>query len=102
MKIINQEAWDAGRARNADGYGKAIYEYAKKWAQMMEVQISNGKELKNIAIKMSHDADSKGITGDMYECAVKILSVTWEHGEELRKWHNLYIKMDDEGEEING
>ena len=34
------------------------------------------------------EADYDGITGYMYNCAVKILVCFWEYGEILRKWHN--------------
>lgn len=37
----------------------------------------------------------------MYGMAVSILASSWEHGEELRQWHNLDSQIQNEGEEAN-
>ena len=37
----------------------------------------------------------------MYGCAVSALGLFWEHGEELRQWHNLKTQIKDEGEKAN-
>jgi hypothetical protein len=37
----------------------------------------------------------------MYGCAVQGLAYFWEHGEELRQWHNLDTQIKDEGEQAN-
>ena len=55
---------------------------------MMEAEMAKGKKLTDIAEKTSNDADKEGITGFMYGCAVQALVAFWEHGEELRQWHN--------------
>lgn len=49
------------------------------------------------AEKLSHEADTEGITGFMYGCAVSILAQCWEYGEELRKWHNKEYDYDGDG-----
>jgi hypothetical protein len=89
MKYKNEEAWKKGKAVNSDFYGAGIYAYAEKWADMMEAELSEGKSLKDIAEKTSYAADTDAITGFMYGAAVSVLSEVWEHGEELRRWHNL-------------
>ena len=48
------------------------------------------------AEKLSREADTEGITGFMYGCAVNILSRVWKYGDELRMWHNG--KYDYQGE----
>ena len=47
--------------------------------------------------KRSHQADTEGITGFMYGCAVSILSHYWEYGEFLQKWHNKEYGYEGEG-----
>ena len=47
----------------------------------MKVIVDNAKQL-------SHEADKEGISRFMYGAAVRILSLYWEYGECLRKWHN--------------
>ena len=42
-------------------------------------------------------ADTEGITGFMYGCAVNILSQCWEYGEVLRKWHNKEYDYEGDG-----
>lgn len=71
-----------------DGYSYAVVAYMIRWADMMETEMEKGKLLSDIAYQTSHDADTDGITGFMYGCAVAALSDFWEHGEELRVWHN--------------
>ena len=88
MKIIDQKAWDKCVKNNPDPYGSAVIRYAEAWANLMESEIAAGKEIPDIARMTSHEADTEGITGFMYGCAVQILSQCWEHGEQLRRWHN--------------
>lgn len=70
------------------GYGAAIIRYAQAWGEMMEQQMNEGAQLHEIWSQCSHDADTEGITGFMYGCAVKELTHYWVHGEALRIMHN--------------
>src|SRR5208337_3274142 len=88
-------------AKNQDGYGKAVVDYGECWAALMEESLAGGKKLEDIADGTSHLADTEGITGFMYGCAVKALSHFWVHGEELRRWHNLKTQLGNEGEKAN-
>ena len=75
--------------------------YAARWANLMEQELAKGAKLKDIAKTTSCAADVEGITGFMYGCAVSILAHAWEHGEELRQWHNLSTQLGNEGEKAN-
>jgi hypothetical protein len=101
MQIKDQATWDAGKANNTDPYGGRIYSYAEDWANLMETRMAKGDKLADIASETSHEADTDGITGFMYGAAVSVLSHVWEHGEELRRWHNLDTQIGTEGEEAN-
>ena len=101
MKIVNQDIYDEWVRNNQDEYGSGIIRYAINWADIMESKISNGEELENIAEQSSFDADTEGITGFMYGAAVFVLATCWEHGEELRRWHNVVTQIGTEGEEAN-
>ena len=103
MKIKEgmQADWDKTVAANDDPYGKAGVSYTQRWAEMMEAKLEAGEKLEDIADKTSHEADTEGITGFMYGCAVSILSQVWEHGEELRRWHNKDVQIGDEGDKAN-
>lgn len=82
---------------NTDPYGAATVSYASAWAQMMEGLINQGSALKDIAEECSQLADTEGITGFMYGCAVSILSQCWKYGGDLNAWHNG--KYGEQGEE---
>lgn len=97
MKVKDQKVYDDWKAKNTDGYGMGIFRFAEKWANLMEEKISEGKSVKDIADKTSNEADTEGITGFMYGAAVSILAQCWEHGEELRKWHNKEYDYEGEG-----
>lgn len=90
------------KAKNSgDGYSLAVVTYTERWAELMEKEIEAGKTVEQCAKQTSHDADSEGITGFMYGCAVQALAHFWEHGEILRRWHNLDTQIRDEGEKAN-
>jgi hypothetical protein len=101
MKFKNKEAWDKGVKKNTDPYGAAVYIYAQQWANLMEEKVKKGHSIEKIAKDLSHEADTEGITGFMYGCAVSILAKCWIHGEELRQWHNLDTQIGNEGEKAN-
>ena len=88
MKLKNKKGWERFVTANNDPYGSGVVRYAERWANMMEQEMESGKSLIDIADATSNKADTEGITGYMYGCAVSVLSQVWEHGEELRKWHN--------------
>lgn len=104
MNISDEKVWESWKSNNQDGYGKAIIDYAEAWADEMEQQMVAGKELESIAKETSHEVDNRsgfGITGFMYSAAVQVLVSCWEHGERLRRWHNLDVQIKNEGEKAN-
>ena len=101
MEFVDKAVWNEGLANNTDPYGAAGYRYAEAWANKMEAAMEAGALLEDCAKQTSHDADTEGITGFMYGCAVAVLSRVWIHGEKLRRWHNLDCQIGDEGEKAN-
>ncbi len=101
IKPEMQADWEEGLKNNQDPYGHRCYTYAADWAHLMELHMSEGATLAECAKQTSHDADTDGITGFMYGCAVSILAACWEHGEALRRWHNVDTQIGDEGERAN-
>jgi len=101
MTLRDPEGWKKSCEVNSDGYGGAVMSYAERWARLMEARMAKGERIADIADECSHLADSEGITGFMYGCAVGILSKVWQHGEALRLWHNLKTQIRDEGERAN-
>ena len=101
MKFKNESDWKEGLAKNVDPYGAAIYVYAEAWANLMEELMADGQTVEACAKKASDDANTDGITGFMYGAAVSVLAHCWEHGEELRRWHNLDAQIGNEGEKAN-
>lgn len=101
MILKDKTFWEDTIANNQDPYGQGTYKFAERWADLMEKRIAAGAKLADVAKDASHQADTEGITGFMYGCAVGILSKVWEHGEDLRKWHNLDTQIGTEGEKAN-
>lgn len=97
IDLIKPDEWKKCKESNSDPYGACAVEYAESWAKLMQVEISKGNQLKDIAESTSHELGYLGITGFMYGCAVGILSQVWKHGEELRKWHNGEYNHDGDG-----
>lgn len=105
MKIKNQEAWDKYvEVNSSDPYSKCCVDYALAWADEMEAAMAGGATVNDCAQVTSNEVDRRpgfGITGFMYGAAVAMLSRCWEHGEELRRWHNLGTQIGNEGEKAN-
>jgi hypothetical protein len=101
MTLANPELWEKGKANNRDPYGSAVYEFANRWACLMEARMAAGEALADIAKQASHQADTDGITGFMYGAAVSTLAAVWVHGEQLRRWHNRDTQIGDEGDKAN-
>lgn len=101
MEFKDKGAWNEWLEANQEGYGLAVMEYTECWADLMEQALEGGAELEDIADSASHEADTDGITGFMYGCAVTMLARCWVHGERLRHWHNLKTQIRDEGERAN-
>ena len=87
--------------KNSDPYGRACFTFAERWAELLEEQINKSDNVMQCIIdnadKCSHEADTEGITGFMYGCAMTILARCWEYGEYLRKWHNKEYGYDGDG-----
>lgn len=101
MQIKDAAAWQKRVAANQDPYGKIAIEYAERWANLMEQRMAEGNDLDSIADNASREADTVGITGFIYGAAVQALATSWEHGEQLRRWHNLKTQIHNEGERAN-
>jgi len=104
MKLKNEERWNEYVNANTDPYGGCCVKYAEAWANEMEARMAKGETLEACADDAGHVVDRRpqfGITGFMYGMAVNILSQCWEHGEALRRWHNLQYQINDEGERAN-
>lgn len=103
MKIKEDQAhsYAAWREKNSDSYSTRCFTYAEEWADLMESRLAQGATIADCAKETSHAANTDGITGFMYGMAVSILAKAWQHGEELRRWHNLDTQIRDEGERAN-
>ncbi len=99
--VKDEHTWGVLKANNTDEYGSGVIRYAARWAALMEQKIKAGAALEDIAESASHQADTEGISGWMYGRAVAVLAKVWEHGERLRRWHNLDTQISGEGEAAN-
>ena len=98
MTVTDEEKYKKWKEINStDDYSFGVVQYLERWADLMEQEIRQGKQLLDIAERTSHEADTEGITGFMYGCAVNILAQLWIHGEELRNWHNKKYNHEGEG-----
>ena len=91
MKILKEKEIDYKKFKELntkDFYSKGVVDYAERWANMMEDEISNGKNIEDIAESISFKADTEGITGFMFGCAKDTLIKYWEYGEILEKLKN--------------
>ena len=105
IKEGKEDDWKEWVEKNKyDPYSKACVDFAEAWADAMEQRMDGGADLEQIANETCSEVDNRpgfGITGFMYGMVVTILADVWEHGETLRRWHNLETQMKNEGEKAN-
>ena len=105
--MSGEKAWAECKAgQNGSAYGLAVFAYAERWADLMEVAIAERgfENLGDSARETSDMADkamgeSGGITGYMYGKAVLALSRMWVYGCVLQHWHNA--KYGEDGKRAN-
>jgi hypothetical protein len=103
VKFKDEDKWNNFvKINSGHAYSRGVVDFAERWANLMEERMNaDGLTVVDVAKKASHDADTDGLTGFMYGCAVSTLSETWEYGEDLRRWHNLDTQIRNEGEIAN-
>ena len=103
MKIRDgkQDVYENWKKNNTDFYGAGVLRFGEVWANLMEAELLKGARLEDIARPCSVRADDLGVTGHMYSASVFFLSSVWEHGEELRRWHNKDVGGEEAGEKAN-
>ena len=101
LELSDAAGWQKFVDSNKDPYGACCVEYAAGWAKLMQLEMANGKAVKDCAGETSYQLGFLGITGFMYGCAVSMLSRCWKYGEELRRWHNIKTQVGNEGEKAN-
>lgn len=83
-----QACYEFIRNNRHDQHSSGVLRYMNRWAAMMETEMAGGATIAEAAERTNHTADTEGITGFMYGHAVRGLCNYWQHGEELRQWHN--------------
>ena len=84
MKVKNKKRYIEWKNENEDEYGKEVFEFAERWADLMEVVRSAGRKIDDVYEELSDVANTNGITGAMYYIALKILVENWVYGDELK------------------
>jgi len=83
MQIVNQKGYNKWKAEQKSGYGKRIFAYVEKWANLMESEIASGKSIEDIAIRTSHQADTFEITGAAFGLSINVLVKHWKYGKQI-------------------
>lgn len=98
---------DLTHDQRGDAYGRIVIVAAERWAGAMEEALA-ADETVSVAdvadacfLTVDRAVGNLGLTGFQYGAAVSILARVWEHGEELRRWHNLATQIGTEGERAN-
>lgn len=95
MGFSDRDSWDKALPQLAKSiYGTSIATYAERWARLMQLELSEGKELADIWSAASTEADLEGMSGNSAGIATHLLTETWVHGAELRRLHNTYWGSD--------
>lgn len=93
MKLKDEAGWKEGLAKSQDPYAARCYSYAEAWADLMEKRLTLGQTVEQCAEETSREADTDRIIRFIPDIAISLLAQCWEHGEELRRWHNLKTQI---------
>lgn len=99
--ISGEEGWKRFAQINAqDPYSYAVVDHCNRWGQAMEAAMQSGETVEQCAKRTFSQVD-EGVTGFMYGAIVSSLAAFWQHGDSLRRWHNLDTQIGNEGERAN-
>lgn len=85
MRAKNKKRYIEWKNKNIDEYSKEVFEFAERWADLMEKGMAVGKKIENTYEEFSNKANIKRITGIMYYKALKTLVKHWKYGSELKE-----------------
>lgn len=88
MEFADEEGaalWQSWVDANTDPLGSGVMAYAKRWARMMQLEMSEGKPLEKIYETTSNEADLEGMSGASGSFAEQMLIQAWKHGAELKR-----------------
>ncbi len=86
IKEGKEDVFENWRKNNQDPYGVEVFEYAERWATLMEKARDNRGvvfSMAEVADETSKKADTTGISEPQHNWAKSLLRVCWEHGSEL-------------------
>jgi len=86
IKAGKEEVFENWKNSLKDPYGKEIFAYTERWANLMEKAMDNRGVVfgaAEIADATSHEADTTMVSGNQHNVAKSILRVCWEYGEGL-------------------
>jgi len=89
IEVIDEATFQDFKNRHHGNYDSMIISYAQRWARLMQLEMSKGMKLEDIAEITSQEADFDSIDGLMYLDAVVMLVCHWKYGEKFRCWHNF-------------
>lgn len=112
LKTGTETEYQSYKEKNSDPYGNGVVTFSERWADSMEKEMAKRgvdetqpaevmRYMVDCAEAKSSEADTEGITGFMYGCAVQSLAHFWIHGEQLRRWHNKETQIGTEGDKAN-
>jgi hypothetical protein len=84
FKVKDQKAYDSWKAKNTDGYGAVIFEYAENWAKMLQTKLET-KPLIELVEDFDLQPNYLGISGFQHGASKQILRECWFYGNELKK-----------------
>jgi hypothetical protein len=83
MEFMNINRWKMLHVKSTDKLRQNILTFAERWARLMQLELAEGKTLKDCWYPMSIAADFEGISGSLLGAAVWALRETWTYGLEL-------------------
>lgn len=84
----DEKKWQDGKEEWGNQY-EGIFIFVEAWAQLMQLEMAQGKKLADMAEETSREAAILySLSGSGFSGAIVALDRTWKYGGELRQWYD--------------
>jgi hypothetical protein len=80
------EEWEKLRSFLESAFGENFTNHCAEWARLMEEEVSLGKSVSEVALKMHNKASFTYSSPAMMGTMVLTLKMCWVYGEQLAEW----------------
>lgn len=92
MEFADFAGWSAWKARNDNNRGRAVADFAERWARLIQKKMATGENIEDVACDTFNTIYAvEQISGQMGFCAHYLLEWFWKYREDFIPWSSTII-----------